>query len=203
MQQGQCTQTNVSRSAVSRGFSFAVYSPVASSVCDVGGGGEVGLYSGLGFAGVLNCLIPVFFGFFFSRPRLSRLPMTRSFSAVVRRGFFFIRIFFHRRLARSPSEKESLHVLRVSLAAEPSLFPGRSNNIGQRITQPPARNKDSKGKNHRRWDACLRSSQNDSTEGPENRNISGIFPASGNPDWPPWPCRPAGRRSIPLASRSN
>jgi len=63
----------------SRAFSFAAHSPVASSVCDIGGGGEVGLYSGLGFAGVLNCLIPVFFGFFFSRPRLSRLPMTCSF----------------------------------------------------------------------------------------------------------------------------
>jgi hypothetical protein len=58
---------------------FAAHSPVASSVWDGGGGGEVGLYSGLGFAGVLNCLIPVFFAFFFSRPRLSRLPMTCSF----------------------------------------------------------------------------------------------------------------------------
>jgi hypothetical protein len=54
------------------------HSPVALSVCDVGGGGEVGLYSGLGLAGVFNCLI-VFFGFFFSRPRLSRLPITCSF----------------------------------------------------------------------------------------------------------------------------
>jgi hypothetical protein len=79
MQPRQLTQTNVSRSGVSRGFSFAAHSPVASSVCDVGCGGEVGLYSGLDFAGVLNCLIPVFFGFFFSRARLSRLPMTCSF----------------------------------------------------------------------------------------------------------------------------
>ena len=79
MQPRQLTQTNVSRSGVSRGFSFADHSPVASSVCDVGCGGEVGLYSGLDFAGVLNCLTFVFFGFFFSRARLSRLPMTCSF----------------------------------------------------------------------------------------------------------------------------
>jgi hypothetical protein len=79
MQPWQFAQTNVSRSGVYRGLSFAAHFPAASSVCDVGGGGDVGLYSGLGFAGVLNCLIPVFFGFFFSRPRLSRLPMTCSF----------------------------------------------------------------------------------------------------------------------------
>ncbi len=62
---------------VARDIQMSVGVP-SSSVCDVGGGGAVGLYSGFGFAGVLNCLIPVFFGFFFSRPRLSRLPMTCS-----------------------------------------------------------------------------------------------------------------------------
>jgi hypothetical protein len=91
---------------------FAAYSPVASSVWDGGGGGEVGLYSGLGFAGVLNCLIPVFFAFFFSRPRLSRLPMDLLLSAVVRRGFFLPRIFFHRGLDTSPDDCESPHFLR-------------------------------------------------------------------------------------------
>lgn len=45
----------------------------------VGGGGATGLYSGAGRAGLLNGLISFFFGFLFSRPRLSRLPMTFSF----------------------------------------------------------------------------------------------------------------------------
>jgi hypothetical protein len=39
------------------------------------GGGATGLYSGTG-RGLLNGLISFFFGFFFSRLRLSRLPMT-------------------------------------------------------------------------------------------------------------------------------
>jgi hypothetical protein len=38
-----------------------------------------GLYSGAGLAGPLNGLLTFFFGFFFSRPRLSRLPMICSF----------------------------------------------------------------------------------------------------------------------------
>jgi len=43
--------------------------------CVVGAGG---LYSGPGLAGLLGCFIPVFLGFFFSRPRLSRLPIICS-----------------------------------------------------------------------------------------------------------------------------
>jgi len=39
------------------------------------GTGVDGLYSGAGLAGLLGCLIPFFFGLFFSRPRLSRLPI--------------------------------------------------------------------------------------------------------------------------------
>jgi hypothetical protein len=44
-----------------------------------GGGGATGLYSTAGLAGLLNGLISFFFGFFFSRLRLSRLPMAVSF----------------------------------------------------------------------------------------------------------------------------
>jgi hypothetical protein len=51
------------------------HSPVPSSVCDVG---TAGLYCVAGFAGLLNVFNCFFFGFFFSRPRLSRLPMTCS-----------------------------------------------------------------------------------------------------------------------------
>jgi hypothetical protein len=40
-----------------------------------------GLYSGAGLAGVLNGLMSFFFGFFFSRPPLSRLPMYFLLSA--------------------------------------------------------------------------------------------------------------------------
>jgi hypothetical protein len=60
---------------------------VPSSVCG-GDVGAAGLYSVAGFAGLLNVLICFFFGFFFSRPRLSRLPMTCS-SQVVYSGRSF------------------------------------------------------------------------------------------------------------------
>jgi hypothetical protein len=40
--------------------------------------GAAGLYTAAGRAGPLFCLISFFFGFFFSRPRASRLPMTCS-----------------------------------------------------------------------------------------------------------------------------
>jgi hypothetical protein len=43
-----------------------------------GGGGATGLYSTAGLVGLLNGLIAVFFGFFFSRLRLSRLPINFS-----------------------------------------------------------------------------------------------------------------------------
>jgi hypothetical protein len=44
-----------------------------------GGATGTGLYSGAGLAGLGGGnLIAVFFGFFFSRPRLSRLPMMDS-----------------------------------------------------------------------------------------------------------------------------
>jgi hypothetical protein len=39
------------------------------------------LNSTIGLAGLLTDLLSVFFGFFFSLPRLSRLPMTCSFHA--------------------------------------------------------------------------------------------------------------------------
>jgi hypothetical protein len=41
-----------------------------------GAAGGAGLYTTAGLAGAPFCLISFFFGFFFSRPRVSRLPMT-------------------------------------------------------------------------------------------------------------------------------
>jgi hypothetical protein len=61
-------------------FLFQLTPPVPSSVWGGGGGGggATGLYSGAGLAGLLTGLACCFFGFLFSRPRLSRLPMTCS-----------------------------------------------------------------------------------------------------------------------------
>jgi hypothetical protein len=54
------------------------YEVVPSSVGRGGGGGATGLYSTAGLADLLNGLISFFFGFFFSRLRLSRLPINFS-----------------------------------------------------------------------------------------------------------------------------
>ena len=53
---------------------YGVFSPLGG-----GCGTTAGLYSGAGrAAGLFGSLISFFFGFFFSRPRVSRLPMTLS-----------------------------------------------------------------------------------------------------------------------------
>jgi hypothetical protein len=59
--------------APGRAFRYDVPSKVRGS-----GGGAAGLSSVAGFNGLLTGLVRCFFGFFFSRPRLSRLPMTCS-----------------------------------------------------------------------------------------------------------------------------
>jgi hypothetical protein len=61
-----------------RARALSAHSPVPSSVRDVGAAGAAGLYSVAGLNGLLTGLGCVFLGFFFSRPRLSRLPMTFS-----------------------------------------------------------------------------------------------------------------------------
>src|SRR5262249_45485870 len=73
-------------------FFFSVYG-VPSSVCR-GCNGTAGLYCGAGLAGLLNGLI-CFLGFFFSRPRLSRLPMAFS-SCLKTNVFLFLQILSHR-----------------------------------------------------------------------------------------------------------
>jgi hypothetical protein len=60
------------------GLSYVLFSPGGT-----GGGGATGLYSTIGLVGLLTGLLSVFFGFFFSLPRLSRLPMNRSFPSVI------------------------------------------------------------------------------------------------------------------------
>lgn len=52
--------------------------PVRSWLVCAGRGGAVGLYSVAGFNGLPTGLDCFFFGFLFSRPRLSRLPMPCS-----------------------------------------------------------------------------------------------------------------------------
>jgi len=66
------------------GPSCRAHSPVL--VCGACGG-ATGL---VGLAGLLDGLTLVFFGFFFSRPRLSRLPMACSFRPSCTRDFFFL-----------------------------------------------------------------------------------------------------------------
>jgi hypothetical protein len=61
------------------------------------------LYTAAGLAGPLGCLMSFFFGFFFSRPRVSRLPMTCSSDDEMRSqvpattlGLYFSRKIFAR-----------------------------------------------------------------------------------------------------------
>lgn len=74
MVEGSIRQLGLHTAAAFYFFSSILRYDVPSSV-GRGGGGATGLYSTAGLAGLLTDLISFFFGFFFSRLRLSRLPI--------------------------------------------------------------------------------------------------------------------------------
>jgi len=67
-------ESHSAKNPLTSSFRYDVPSPPVG--CDWGT--ETGLYSGIGLVGLLGCLISFFFGFFFSRPRASRLPIMDS-----------------------------------------------------------------------------------------------------------------------------
>lgn len=82
------------------------------------GGGVTGLYTVDGLAGVYVGLISFFFGFFFSLPLLSRLPMTLSShcSDVIASNFSPL-------VRREPVMCQSVSSKKLSLPSEPLVTP--------------------------------------------------------------------------------